>query len=218
MPKSRAKAAALHPIIGEKAMNRKLLTLAGILLAVVAVGAYLLGTGARDAAAQDKDKPLKIGVVDVAEVFDKFNERISREKELRARTERLKYEIDNLRKQAEKIAAEMEKLEEDSEEYRKKQEQLIKITSGAQIKAEKGKSDILKRELSERQELYAMIRNAVGKYAGQNGYDLILKTDDMRVTGTSAVSQDIQMSMRIVLHSTKTMDLTRTIIEILNKQ
>ena len=217
MPKSRAKDAALHPIIGEKAMNRKLLTLAGILLAVVAVGAYLLGTGARDAAAQDKDKPLKIGVVDVAEVFDKFNERINREKELRARTERLKYEIENLRKTAEKIAAEMEKLEEDSEEYQKKQDQLIKITSEAQIKAEKGKSDLLKRELSERQELYAMIRNAVGKYAEQNGYDLILKTDDMRVTGASAVSQDIQMSMRIVLHSTKTMDLTRTIIEILNK-
>ncbi len=217
MPKSRAKAAALHPIIGEKTMNRKLLTLAGVLLAVVTVGAYLLGTGARDAAAQNKDKPLKIGIVDVAEVFDKFNERINREKELRMRTERLKYEIDNLRKQAEKIASEMEKLEEDSEEYRKKQEQLIKITSEAQIKAEKGKSDILKRELSERQELYATIRNAVGKYAKENGYDLILKTDDMRVTGKSAVSQDIQMSMRIVLHSTETMDLTRTIIEILNK-
>ncbi|MFH1549372.1 MAG: OmpH family outer membrane protein [Planctomycetota bacterium] len=198
-------------------MNHKLLTLAGVLLAVVTVGAYLLGTGARDAAAQNKDKPLKIGVVDVAEVFDKFNERINREKELRMRTERLKYEIDNLRKQAEKIASEMEKLEEDSEEYRKKQEQLIKITSEAQIKAEKGKSDILKRELSERQELYATIRNAVGKYAKENGYDLILKTDDMRVTGKSAVSQDIQMSMRIVLHSTETMDLTRTSIEILNK-
>ncbi len=217
MPKSRAKATVLHPIIGEKVMNRKLLTLAGILLAVAAVGAYLFGTGARDAAAQNKDKPLKIGVVDIAEVFDKFNERINREKELKMRTERLRFEIDSLRKQAEKIASEMEKLEEDSEEYRKKQGQLIKITSEAQIKAEKGKSDLLKRELSERQELYAMIRNAVSKYAGQSGYDLILKTDDMRVTGKSAVGQDIQMSVRIVLHSTETMDLTRTIIGILNK-
>ena len=87
----------------------------------------------------------------------------------------------------------------------------------AEIYAEQAKIEIQNRESASRQELYSMIREAVDKYAKEKGYDLVLKIDDNRISGKSVVTQDIQMSTRIVLYSSQKMDLTKTIIDIINR-
>jgi len=200
-------------------MHRKSTALLVAALAVSAVvGAYLAGGATNEASADDGRKPLKIGAVNIARVFEKYNKRIEIEKGLKARSEKLRFDVEMLNNKAEKIFAELEELDKNSGEFRSKQEQIFKIKSDIEILAEKGKNDLLKRELTDMQDIYSNIREVISKYADSNGYDLILKTDDKRVTGQSAVNQDIQMSIRIVLHNSDAMDLTQTVINILNNK
>ncbi len=164
------------------------------------------------------DKNLKIGVVNIAEVFEKSAERDAREKELQDMMDQAMAQVGEYKREAQKLQEEVEKLEKGSEKYAKLNKQRIALMAKTEIFAEQSKIKIQNRENAFRQELYSMIREAIDKYAEQNGYDLVLKIDDNRISGKSLVTQDIQMSTRIVLYNSQKMDLTDTIIAIINKK
>ena len=205
-------------------MQRKyIILMSAAVLAVAIVFAASQGSSyaQNDSALQpvyvQDNSPLKIGVVNIAEVFEKSNERDKREKELQAKMDEATAKIEDYKRQAQALQEEADKLEKGSPEYTEINKKRVALMAKAEIFAEQSQIEIQNRESASRQELYSMIREAVDKYAAKNGYDLVLKIDDNRISGKSIVTQDIQMSTRIVLYNSQKMDLTKTIIDVINK-
>ncbi len=180
----------------------------------ITLAAYLLN----NAFAQGTSQSPKIGVVNIAEAFQQFKERVNRENSLKAYGEKLTRQIDKERTKAIKMKEELDALEAGTSKYLAKFKELVQITSNAQVLAEQGEAYLKKQELSDRQDLYTLIREAISDYAKKNGYDLILKIDDMRISGANPITQDIQMSSRSVLHNSQGMDITQAVIDKLNKK
>jgi Skp family chaperone for outer membrane proteins len=193
-----------------------------ILLAVVAafvsVGLFAVVTQLPKKAAADDAKPpeMKIAIVNVEDVFNKLKERAAREDDLNKRKEALRAEIQKMDDQVQGLLKEHDAMSVDDPKRNAKQEQIVQLQADAEGKYKRGVAMLAKRELSDRQELYGMIRDAIDKYAADNKLTLVLKADNKRVSDNPD-SQSMEISQRNVLYSDASLNITAEIIKALNK-
>ena len=183
-----------------------------IIVPLIAI--MLLAAGLLAAANQQP----KIAVVNIAKVFEQSNNRDTGEKELQAQMDRAMETIEKYKAEAQKLQTALDKLEKGSPKYIELSKQRVELMASAEIYSEQTKIKIQNRENAIRQELYANIRETIDKYAKQQGYELVLKIDDNYISGKSVVTQDIQMSTRVVLYNSQKMDITAEIVKAINKK
>jgi len=159
---------------------------------------------------------MTIAVVNVAEVFNNLKERAAREEDLNRRKDTLQAEIQKMTAEAEQLLTTHDAMALDDPKRNETQDKIVQLQSDAEYAYKKGMALLSKRELSDRQELYAMIREAIDKYAAENKLTLVLKIDDKRVSD-SADSQSMEISQRGVLYSDASLNITAEIIKMLNK-
>jgi len=164
----------------------------------------------------DTPPELTIAVVNVAEVFNNMKERTAREDDLNRRKDTLRAEIQKMSDEADQLLKAHDAMTPDDPKRNETQQKIVELQSNAEYTYKKGMALLTKRELSDRQELYAMIREAVDKYAADNKLTLVLKTDDKRVSDNGDL-QNLEIAQRSVLYSDAALNITADIIKALNK-
>lgn len=161
--------------------------------------------------------PFKVGVVNVAEVFDKYAKTKEYERILQKEKEREELLINEIKMKINKLQEEIAVLSPGSELYREKSEELAKERARYEYKA-KTWNEYIKNKVNEQTlKLYKEIRDAITKYAVDNGFTFIFKSDPALATMSQGDDVTQQISIRTVLYAPKETDITEDIIKILNK-
>lgn len=164
------------------------------------------------------NQPLKIGIVNVAEVFDKYNKTQEYNKIIQRDQTKMQLAIQEIEKEMKKLSEELEMLDKASDLYREKSEQLSNLIAQRKYKIESG-NNYLRIKINERNfKIYKDICDAIDNYALENGYTFIFKSDPQLPLTPETEDVLQQISVRTVLYSAKSMDITGDIIKILNKE
>ncbi|RKY26487.1 MAG: hypothetical protein DRP79_04775 [Planctomycetota bacterium] len=169
--------------------------------------------------AEDAKAPvLKIAVVNVAEVIKKMKNRETRQEELDIEMEKLKASISKKTAEAKALAEEVDAMKHDDPDRTEKEQALARLQAETELEFKKGRARLLKRQLRDRRELYGIMRDAVTKYAADNGFALVLKIDDKRI-GDNPVTQGRDIDTRTVLYKGSAVtDITDAVIKALNSK
>jgi Skp family chaperone for outer membrane proteins len=160
---------------------------------------------------------LKIAVVNLVEVFGKYQKTKDYEKLLEKKKQKEELTIQEIKAETRKLQEELSLLSPTSELHREKSERLNILNSTLKYKIETW-NEIIKKMVNEQTLiLYKDIRDVIDNYARENGYTFIFKTDPTLPPSSDSDEVTQQISIRTVLYAPKTMDITEDIIKILNK-
>ncbi|MDI6733798.1 MAG: OmpH family outer membrane protein, partial [Planctomycetota bacterium] len=160
---------------------------------------------------------MKIAVVNLVEVFSKYNKTKEYEKLLEKEREREDLSIKEIEARIRKLQEELELLTPGSELFREKSEEMAKETARRKYKVETWNNYIKSKVNEQTLKLYREIREAVNKYAADNNFTFIFKIEPMLPPAVESDDVTQQISIRNVLYASKSMDISEEIIKILNK-
>jgi len=161
--------------------------------------------------------PFKVGVVNIAEVFDKYIRTKEYEKTLQKEKELEELLISKIKTKIKNLQDEIDVLVPGSDRHREKSEELAKERASYEYRA-KTWNEYIKNKVNEQTlKLYKEIRDVITKYAVDKGYTFIFKLDPALPATPQGDDVTQQISIRTVLYSPKETDITVDIIKILNK-
>jgi len=179
----------------------------GLAVAVIVCGCFSPCVSAR---------PLKVGIVRIGAVFEKYAKRTDLDK--RRRAERQK-RLDILRekeKEVRRLTDEVKLFDLGIAGRRKAEDKLeqkgIELETYRKHIAKAG----VRQYMEYTKELYDEIRAAVDRYAKRAGYDLVLKVGEREVNADSINMLMLKMEISTVLYHSEALDITDQIIKILN--
>ena len=142
-------------------------------------------------------KELKVGYVDMIQVFNEYNKTKDYEADLEVKKEKVKKELDEKRKGLEELNNELSVIKEEKKEaHRQKMQEKVKEYSEA---ARDAQVDMKKIVIDQMTEIKEDIDKIIANYAKKHKFDVMLD-------GNS------------VLYGIKSMDVTSEILKIANKQ
>lgn len=170
---------------------------------------------------QDKDKPFKLGVVNLRICFDK--DKYERVKEIDADLQKL---ADDYAKKIQEIEKKMIQLKEQIEglpaESKLRADKILQIRRlEADLKFEKeyGKAQYLDFYSDRKIEIYNEIRRVVGLIAQEQKFDLILRVESPTLSDQQDPENVTQrINNRVVLYSHDNVDITTAVVERLNAE
>lgn len=185
-------------------------------LALAVVAAVLVGQS--NVGYSQGDSALRIGVVNIKEVFSNYN--VAKQFEAEVEKEKLgaQAEIDAIEKQMKDLMEEIKILEANSALRLQKEEELLQRDTLRKFKSERWKAITLKRINENTAKIYNAIRAEVDAYAAEQGYTLVFKVETPKLDEKSDESANKRVNMRSVLYYTPTMDLTAMITQRLNSK
>ena len=186
------------------------------------LGVALIGATAWasvQAAESLKAEPTAVAVMDVKKAFNALDEKKQIESDLKRQQQQLRKQQQQKQQQLQDLKSDLDMLSPDSEAYRKKKTQLEKkaLEYKSWFKFEKKK---LERErIIQLEHIYRKLRDAAGRVAEENGYDLVLFKEppvDFRDANIKEVSSIVQM--RKLLWSSDELNITDRVIQKMNNE
>lgn len=193
--------------------QRKIRGIIVVAVVIMIIGAYsILGQPAKPEA-----KPLKIGVINMVEVFNKSKKREQFTGQLEIERKAEEAKIKHMESQMMELEKQI-KVMNPSSELRQEKEMTLKILSMQYENRVKRWNQRINKQVNEQTSLlYNEIRDVIDKYAQENGFTLILKSDPLRLEKESNESAERRINIRGVLYHHNTIDLTEKIIKVLNE-
>lgn len=147
--------------------------------------------------AEEAPRPLKIGVVDLEQVFQEYDRTASKEQEIKGLAESKKSERDRMVSQIQGLRDEMVLLNEEGrqglrEKFEERLKGLSEFDKEAQTKLGQQRNEAFRLILGE-------IEEVIGLYSKENGFDLVL-------------------TERAALFRAQTIDITQDIIRLLDQR
>ncbi len=173
----------------------------------------------KNPAVGDAALAMKIGVVNIETVFDKYNRTAEYRKLLENEQKRLKIKLEEIKKNIETLQDEINLLDKDSELRSEKKLELDRLRSEYELRIKSGNEILRKKGDEQVNKIYKDIRDTIDMYAKENGYTLIFKIDPV-LPDSTANMPDVteQINFRSVLYAHASLDITGAILKILNKE
>lgn len=159
---------------------------------------------------------VKIGVVNVAEVFNKYKRRQQLSDALEKEKKEEEVKIKDMENQIEELKKQIKALDTESELRMEKESQVKILTMQLEDRVKRWNKRINLKVNEQTALLYSDIRDAVAKYARENQFTMILKTDPALERDLDE-SATYRINIRAIIYADPTIDLTEEIIKVLNK-
>jgi Skp family chaperone for outer membrane proteins len=190
-----------------------------LLIAAVVLSLGLVGLVGAQTAAALRATPTAVATVDLQKVFEQLKEKTQLEADLRTRTEDLQQQEQDRRKTLANAQSDLDLLAPGTEAFNAKQLELekgvIELRSWSEFENQK-----LNRERGlQLENLYRKSLDAIGRVAGETGYDVVLFRESdptFRYENPQQLSTLIQV--RKVLWSKDEIDLTADVIQRMNNE
>ncbi|MFH1226302.1 MAG: OmpH family outer membrane protein [Planctomycetota bacterium] len=161
---------------------------------------------------------LKIGVVNIQTVFDKYNRTAEYTKIMENERRRLELKLEDLKKEIQTLQDEIQLLDANSELRAEKQLYLKGKVSEFDNRVEAGNKLLSKKRGDHIIKIYREIQEAITNYARENNYTLIFKIDPVLSDSESVPDASAQVNLRAVIYAHPSLDITNSIIKMLNKE
>lgn len=188
----------------------------GIIAAIALAALAAILVGQANVGYTQGDAGLRVGVVNVKEVFSNYTVAKQFEAEVEKEKTAAQEEINGIEKEMKDLMAEIQILEPNSALRLEKEETLLQKDTLRKFKSERWKAITLKRINENTAKIYNAIRAEVDAYAAEQGYTLVFKVETPRLEEKSEESANKRVNMRNVLYFSPTMDLTAMITQRLN--
>lgn len=199
-----------------------MVVVAGVSMGVGLAGGGLVGGGlvssARGTGAV-APSPAVIGVVNMEKVFADLAERAAKQAELEAAGGAMQTELNNGLKEGQDLESQVQ-AKPDGPEKRAMTERLAEMQVNLRVKKELFEARLDKRRADMFRELYAKINDASKRLASSNGYGMILASDEGVQIPAGASAQEVQriISLRRMLHTAPTVDVTAELVTMMNNE
>ncbi len=161
---------------------------------------------------------IKIGVVDISGVFEKYQKRKDLDQELKDLEKQFQSEINKKRKDMINLDEETQLLDLGSESRRKNEELLERKNVELEGYAKFAERQLLRRYKEFFETVYDAVVKGVETIGKKEGFDLIIKKEEPELKSGQISDLQFKIGIRTVLYHSKSVDITSKVIEDLNAQ
>ncbi|MDR4504580.1 MAG: OmpH family outer membrane protein [Candidatus Scalindua sp.] len=161
-------------------------------------------------------KELKVAVVDISGVFEKYEKRKDLDQELKGLEKELQNEINQKRKEMINLDEETQLLDLGSETRRKNEELLERKNVELEGYAKFAERQLLKRYREFFETVYGIVVKEVESIGKKDGYDLIIKKEEPELKSGQMSDLQFKIGIRTVLYHSKSVDITARVVQNLN--
>ncbi len=163
-------------------------------------------------------KELKVGVVNLNKVFEQYEKRKELENDFRDIRARSEDTLKIKQEEAMSLREEIQLLEAGSMARKKKEEELEKLLLYLQVEDEVARKNLAKAEKDFYEELFQDINTAVDEIGKKEGFDLILKKEDIEPKSADLLELRLKIGIGTVLYFSNALDVTDKVVESLNRK
>ena len=159
---------------------------------------------------------LKIGVVDINEVFDKYDKRVDLDQQLKDSEAEFKNEIESRKKVMIDLNEETQLLDLGSESRDKNMEILEKKNVELEGYAKFAEKQLMKKYKNAFEKIYEEIINEVDSFGEERNYSVIIKKEKPNLQSSQLSDLQFKIGIRTVLYNSSAIDVTPNITERIN--
>jgi len=159
---------------------------------------------------------LKIGVVDINEVFDKYDKRVDLDQQLKDTEAEFKNEIESKKKEMIDLNEETQLLDLGSESRSKNMEILEKKNVELEGFAKFAEKQLMKKYKDAFEKIYEEIINEVDSFGKDRNYSVIIKKEKPNLQSNQLSDLQFKIGIRTVLYNSSAIDVTANITERIN--
>lgn len=159
---------------------------------------------------------LKIGIVDINTIFNKYTRRIDLDQQLKEMETNFKAEIEKKKKVMINLNEETQLLDMGSDSRNKNMEVLEKKNVELEGYAKFSEKQLMKKYRESFESVYGEIVKEVDSFGKENNYSLIIKKEEPDLKNSELSDLQFKIGIRTVLYNSKAIDATSNIIERLN--
>jgi len=159
---------------------------------------------------------LKIGVVDINEVFDKYDKRVDLDQQLKDSEAEFKNEIESKKKAMIDLNEETQLLDLGSESRSKNMEILEKKNVELEGFAKFAEKQLMKKYKDAFEKIYDEIINEVDSFGKDRNYSVIIKKEKPNLESNQLSDLQFKIGIRTVLYNSSAIDVTPNITERIN--
>ena len=164
------------------------------------------------------EKILKIAVVDVSKVIDAYGKKADFNKELETFQTAKKDEVEKKRQEIKTLSEKIDLLLAGSPERKKEEENLARMKIELDVMTETAMKDLSERYAKLLGVLYKDIIDECEACAKDEGFDLILKKQEVNFEGLLPDEVKLHINMQNIIFNTPEIDITSAIIERMKKK
>jgi Skp family chaperone for outer membrane proteins len=186
---------------------------AGLVIAIIFIGAYQVGTlDAQSAAA-----PAKIGVVNVTDVLENSQKHKDWQEKMQKERAQMENEFAKLKAEMEAMQANLKILSPGSADYLKTQSELLEKKAVMQAKDEFYRSKVEVEMQQWTESLYQKMLTVVEQVAKQKGLDMVISDESLDLPAPSLRDFMLTIKTKKMLYHNANYDMTTAVLEALNK-
>ena len=159
---------------------------------------------------------LKIGVVDINEVFDKYDKRVDLDQQLKDTEAEFKNEIESKKKAMIELNEETQLLDLGSESRSKNMEILEKKNVELEGFAKFAEKQLMKKYKDAFEKIYEEIIKEVDSFGKDRNYSVIIKKEKPNLKSNQLSDLQFKIGIRTVLYNSSAIDVTPNITERIN--
>jgi Skp family chaperone for outer membrane proteins len=159
---------------------------------------------------------LKIGVVNINQALEKYEKRKELEKQFIALKTETERQLRKKQAEIKSLQEEIQLLDMGSESRRKNEELFEKKIMYLQLEEKMGEAKLGKKEIEFFEELYLDLCNEIEDLGKREGFDLILKKEDLELKSADIMELRLKIGISTVLYYSDPLDVTAKVIEALN--
>lgn len=165
-------------------------------------------------------QPTPIAVMNVNRVLERLNEKIDRERELKAYFDTLENRVNELGRQAEQKKAELDVLPRDDAAFKATREELVRLTIQRRTEEELSQALAEERRKQMQLELFQKIANATEAYARREGYKIVISDDSDAEIPPTANAQQVTAAIlsRKLLFADSSIDISEAVASVMNNE
>ena len=189
-----------------------LVSLTGILPSGVSLAKDAPKEAARDAS------QLKIGVVNINQVLDKYEKRKELEKQFLTFRTQAEQQLRQKQGEIKSLREEIQLLDMGSESRRKNEEAIEKKMLYQQLEEKMAETNLSRKEKEFFEELYQDVCREIENLGKKEKFDIILKKEDLELKSADILELRLKIGIGTVLYYSDTLDVTTKVIEALNSR
>ena len=158
----------------------------------------------------------KIGIVDIGNVFEKYQKRIDLDLELKEQEKGFQDEVNKKRKEIIDLDEETQLLDLGSENRSNNENLMERKNVELEGYAKFAERQLLKKYKDFFENIYQEVVQKVEKIGEQEGFDLIIKNEEADLKSNKISDLQFKIGIRTVLYHSDSVDITLDVVDILN--
>lgn len=169
-------------------------------------------------AASPSPKNLKVGVVDLNNVFEKYEKRKMFDAQLKEQEKQYQKIVNDKKKELVSLSEKIQLLDLGSEARKKDEETFEKKNMELESYAKFAEKSLMKRYKDYFESLYTEVCKEVEDIGKREQYDLIIKKEEPELQSGGISELQFKVGIKTVLYHSDSVDITNQVIDRLNKK